>query len=152
MAFSPDGTLLATASVVEDGTVGLWEVATGRPIRILTGHTDFVMAVAFSPDGTILATASDDKTARLWALIGPAEQAEKTLDRMFEIEEQLYRAAARRDATEKENYRNYVIDNYDRKLELLDTIAETSLDSIKRAAAAKEAENLRRQGRPIYRG
>jgi hypothetical protein len=85
-------------------------------------------------------------------MTGPAERAEKSLDRMFEVEEELYRAAARGDGTDKEKYRNYVISNYDRKLELLDTIAKTSLDVAKRAATAKEAQNLRRQGRPIYRG
>jgi hypothetical protein len=85
-------------------------------------------------------------------MTGPAEQAEKSLDRMFEAEEELYRAAARGNGTDKEKYRSYVISNYDRKLELLDTIAKSSLNAAKRAAAAKEAQNLRRQGRPIYRG
>jgi WD40 repeat protein len=64
VAFSPGGTLLATAS--RDETARLWHTATGTPIRTITGHTGLVMGVAFSPDGTLLATASVDKTARLW--------------------------------------------------------------------------------------
>ena len=64
VAFSPDGTLLATAS--HDKTARLWDPATGEHLRTLTGHTDPVLGVAFSPDGTLLATASHDKTARLW--------------------------------------------------------------------------------------
>lgn len=83
-------------------------------------------------------------------MTGPAERAEKELDRMFEVEEELYRAAARGDGADKEIYRNRHIINYDRKLDLLGTIAETSLDPAKRAAAAKEAQNLRREGRPVY--
>ncbi|WP_261558378.1 pentapeptide repeat-containing protein, partial [Frankia tisae] len=64
VAFSPDGAVLATAAA--DGTARLWEVATGRPLRTLTGHDGSVWSVAFSPDGTLLATAADDRTARLW--------------------------------------------------------------------------------------
>ena len=57
--------MLATAS--EDGTVRLWDPATGQPIGDpLTGHTGAVTGVAFSPDGHRLATASDDGTVRLW--------------------------------------------------------------------------------------
>jgi WD40 repeat protein len=63
VAFSPDGTLLATAS--EDKTARLWDVATGAPVRAFTGHDLAVEDVAFSPDGTLLATASF-KTVRLW--------------------------------------------------------------------------------------
>ena len=65
VAFSPDGTLLATAGGREK-TARLWDVATGKCVRILIGHVEQVRGVAFSPDGTLLATASSDKTARLW--------------------------------------------------------------------------------------
>jgi hypothetical protein len=67
VAFSPAGTLLATASY--DKTARLWDTATGQTTRTLTGHhrrKGFLHKVAFSPDGTLLATASADKTARLW--------------------------------------------------------------------------------------
>jgi hypothetical protein len=64
VAFSPDGTLLATVSW--DKTVRLWDAASGAPVRTLTGHTGSVSGVAFSPDRTLLATASHDYTARLW--------------------------------------------------------------------------------------
>ncbi len=76
IAFSPDGTTLATASY--DHTVRLWEVATGAQIATLTGHSDWVTTVAFSPDGTTLATASDDTTVRLWQVATGAQIATLT--------------------------------------------------------------------------
>ncbi|MDH4482204.1 MAG: hypothetical protein QE279_05790, partial [Rhodoferax sp.] len=64
VAFSPDGTLVATGC--HDRTARLWDVHTGRELRTLQGHCGGVTSVAFSPDGTLLATGSEDKTARLW--------------------------------------------------------------------------------------
>jgi WD40 repeat protein len=63
VAFSPDGTHLATAS--RDNSARVWDAATGQQ-RLLLSHGHFVEWVAFSPDGTRLATASLDKTTRVW--------------------------------------------------------------------------------------
>lgn len=64
VAFSPDGSLIATAS--DDNTARIWDTATGRHLATLKGHDNLVGAVAFSPDGSLIATASDDRTARTW--------------------------------------------------------------------------------------
>jgi len=44
----------------------LWDVASGREVRTLSGHTDDVNSVAFAPDGRTLASGSFDDTIKLW--------------------------------------------------------------------------------------
>jgi WD40 repeat protein len=56
--------MLASGSV--DKTVKLWDMASGRELRTLSGHSEAVTSAAFSPDGRVLASGSDDKTIKLW--------------------------------------------------------------------------------------
>jgi WD40 repeat protein len=64
--FSRDGRLIVTAS--DDNTAAVWRASDGVRLRMLTGHTDAVVAAVFSTDGTRVATASEDATARIWNL------------------------------------------------------------------------------------
>ncbi|MFA7241153.1 MAG: hypothetical protein WC091_13670, partial [Sulfuricellaceae bacterium] len=66
VAFSPDGSSIATASY--DNSARLWDLASGKELRRFDGHGDPVNCVAFSPDGSSIATASSDNSARLWDL------------------------------------------------------------------------------------
>jgi dipeptidyl aminopeptidase/acylaminoacyl peptidase len=70
LAFSPDGSLLVTASgeLGKRGEIKLWDTATGRERISLKGHAEMVNAVAFSSDGKWLASGSGvyDKKEERW--------------------------------------------------------------------------------------
>src|SRR5262249_33691939 len=69
LAFSPDGSTLAAGG--NDGTVPLWDVASGKLLRELHGAFTYASAVTWSHDGKTLASSEyDDKGEveyiRLW--------------------------------------------------------------------------------------
>jgi RNA polymerase sigma factor (sigma-70 family) len=65
IAFSPDGKTLATASW--DREVRLWERATGKLLKIMTGHAGWVTCIAFARDGVTLASGGEDGSIKLWS-------------------------------------------------------------------------------------
>jgi len=66
IAFSPDGSLLASAST--DNNVMVWNTEDGSLLYTLEGHTDTVLSLAFSPDGELLLSGSRDRTVKKWQL------------------------------------------------------------------------------------
>jgi WD40 repeat protein len=63
VAFSPDGKTLAGEN--NNGSITIWEISTGRPIRTIEGDLS-LRTLAFSPDGKTLASGEGDGVIRLW--------------------------------------------------------------------------------------
>jgi WD40 repeat protein len=65
IAWSPDGALLAVASV--SGQLGIYDTTKGQALHLIEkAHADGADAVAWRPDGNALATAGRDGIWRLW--------------------------------------------------------------------------------------
>lgn len=67
VVFSPDNRMIAFCLEYKNG-VYIYEVASGKRLKRLQGHRQFVDSVAFTPDGNSLLSYSYDGTARLWSL------------------------------------------------------------------------------------
>jgi WD40 repeat protein len=55
-----------TGNGAADGSLRLWDLATGQELRRFNGHTKDVRRLAISPDGKQLLSGSFDGTMRLW--------------------------------------------------------------------------------------
>jgi WD40 repeat protein len=64
VAYSADGKRIAAAGA--DGSVGLWDAATGERAPLPEGHRGAARGIAFSPDIDRLVSTGDDGTLRLW--------------------------------------------------------------------------------------
>src|SRR5262249_13104535 len=82
VAFSPDGTLLASGS--DDHTVRFWDIPTGSLRRTLHGHTRWVFALAFNPGGEVLASGSEDGSIIFWKVESGSVLKVRLLDRQYE--------------------------------------------------------------------
>jgi WD40 repeat protein len=81
LVFSPDGGRLFTAGglhssrrdLLDEGTIRVWDVPSGRLVGTMRGHQGMIYALALSPDGTRLLSAGGHPgegdhpfTVRLW--------------------------------------------------------------------------------------
>ncbi len=66
VAVSPDGKWMATGG--DDNSVKLWNLATGKSAKNLSGHKGAVTTLKFSPDSGKLASGAADKSIFVWSL------------------------------------------------------------------------------------
>lgn len=67
VAYSPDGSRLASADQLD--SIRVWDVATGRQLLLVPGHT----SVSFSPDGRRLAVPFSNHLVKIWDAANGAE-------------------------------------------------------------------------------
>jgi WD40 repeat protein len=88
LAFSPDGTTLASASR-RDARLRLWETATGKELKSFPKTAEDIVSIAFAPDGETIAAAADNVY-----LYDPATGKER-----FRLERRARRLAFSRDGS-----------------------------------------------------
>ena len=64
LAFSPNGQLLASGS--SDGTVRVWDSASGNLKGVLASEPRNIQSVSFSPDGKTLTAGNADGRVEFW--------------------------------------------------------------------------------------
>lgn len=68
LILSPDGKKAASAG--EDGTIHIWDPATGKSLGTMKDSSEWVLCLAFSPDGSQLAAGGNDGKITLWDVAG----------------------------------------------------------------------------------
>ncbi len=64
IAFSSDSKLLASSSY--DRTIRIWDVATGKQVKLIEGHTSTIFDLFFTDCNNTLISVSADRTVRFW--------------------------------------------------------------------------------------
>ncbi len=68
---------------LRDNTVRLWELSSGRLVRMFVGHSDAIRSLAFSLDGTKVLSGSWDHTVKVW------DRADGRILRTFQVNDPL---------------------------------------------------------------
>jgi WD40 repeat protein/serine/threonine protein kinase len=66
VAWSPNGSIIASGGGYTGGPIHLWDAASGKPLGTLEGHTSWTSELIFSTNGRWLYSANADQTIRIW--------------------------------------------------------------------------------------
>ena len=88
VALSPTANVLAVGNYEETGTIGLLEVPSGKLIKKLKGHIDYLLSLDFSPDGKKIVSGGLDKIVRVWDVEKGKEihKLNKHMDPVFSVD------------------------------------------------------------------
>ncbi|KAH6761510.1 TBP-associated factor 5 [Perilla frutescens var. hirtella] len=64
LAMSPDGRCMSSGD--EDGTIMMWDLASGHCVSPLVGHGSCIWSLAFSCEGSLIASGSADCIVKIW--------------------------------------------------------------------------------------
>jgi len=78
VSITPDGRRAVSAAA--EGTLRVWDLETGKQLRVITAHTSEVNDVVIDPLGRTAMSASDDKTLKVWDLETGALMSSFTCD------------------------------------------------------------------------
>ena len=63
VVFYPDAAIIESG--YNDYRLILWDKSTGKLLKTLEGHTDYVRSMSFSPDGSIFFNGSNDYKVKI---------------------------------------------------------------------------------------
>ncbi|MBK9592059.1 MAG: hypothetical protein IPO32_11305 [Crocinitomicaceae bacterium] len=66
-AFSPDNRFVVTGS--SDNSLILWNIESGRQVRVFNRHSATIRSVSFNADGTKILTSSADNTSKVFEVL-----------------------------------------------------------------------------------
>ena len=68
LAFSPDGSMMATGGTKEEGQVCIWDMNARKLILSIAKNMKKIESAAFSPDGKWIATGGEDSALCVWSV------------------------------------------------------------------------------------
>ncbi len=68
LAFSPDGSMMATGGTKEEGQVCIWDMNARKLILSIAKNMEEIESAAFSPDGKWIATGGEDSALCVWSV------------------------------------------------------------------------------------